>query len=134
LISFAGQGYYSNRSQYLSRSNRADADAGFVARFGFFLSSVISLHERLSYLFANPSNQGGDGMEPKGFSRKPTAIPRADITGPCRLMQDERGGYRPGPRNRQAGLLRSDQVAPGLCGSRSARLGSEVEGNPVAQK
>jgi hypothetical protein len=89
LIFLAGQGYYSVRLQYLSRSSRPDADAGFVARFGFFLSSVISLHERLSHLFAKPSDPGGVGMEPKGFHRKLTAILIADVAGYSRLMQDD---------------------------------------------
>jgi hypothetical protein len=60
-----------------------------VAWFGFFLSSVISLKERLFHLFAKPSTQGGDGMEPKGFHRKLTAILSADVAGYSRLMQDD---------------------------------------------
>jgi len=89
LIFNAGQGYYPARSQHLSRSGRLDAGAGFVGRFGFFLSSVISIHERLSHLFAKPSTQGGDGMEPKGFHRKLTAILSADVAGYSRLIQDD---------------------------------------------
>jgi adenylate cyclase len=38
-----------------------------------------------------PSNQGGIGMEPKGFHRKLTAILSADVAGYSRLMQDDEG-------------------------------------------
>jgi hypothetical protein len=53
------------------------------------LSGDVSFHERLTYLFAKPSMQGGDGMEPKGFHRKLTAILSADAAGYGRLMQDD---------------------------------------------
>jgi hypothetical protein len=86
LILGTGQGYYPVRLQYLSRFSRLGAGAGFVARFGFFLFSAISIRERLSHLFAKPSIQGGDGMEPKGFHRKLTAILSADVVGYKRLM------------------------------------------------
>jgi hypothetical protein len=89
LIFGTGQGYYPDGSQHLSRSGRPDAGAGFVARSGFLFSSVISFHERLTHLFAKPSTQGGDGMEPKGFHRKLTAILSADVAGYSRLMQDD---------------------------------------------
>jgi len=47
------------------------------------------LHERLSHLFAKPSTQGGDGMEPKGFHRKLTAILSTDVAGYSRVTDED---------------------------------------------
>jgi hypothetical protein len=54
----------------------------FPARFLFKFASLI-LH------LAKPSEQGGTGMQPKGFHRKLAAILSADVAGYRRLMQDD---------------------------------------------
>jgi class 3 adenylate cyclase len=61
--------------------------SGFVERFGltgFYLGLTSLILD-----FAKPSDQGGVGMEQKGFHRKFTAILSADVAGYSRLMQDD---------------------------------------------
>jgi adenylate cyclase len=87
LIFHSGQGYYSVKSQYLSYSTGPEAEAGFIKRFG---PHRVLFRTHLSHFrFAKPSDQGGVGMEQKGFHRKLTAILSADVAGYSRLMQDD---------------------------------------------